>query len=106
RNRLRARLEDTEEELYQERERRVYAEGRRREELEEAAEDMFVDAEKGSNSTDLERQVGDLEEEVEAATFCIGAVRVKNWKRNIQYTNLVAEQSVLRAEIENLQNLI
>ncbi|CAG8803338.1 15863_t:CDS:1, partial [Racocetra fulgida] len=44
-NRLRARLEDAEEELRQKRERRVYVEGRRREELKEVEEDMFVDAE-------------------------------------------------------------
>ncbi|CAG8716736.1 12630_t:CDS:1, partial [Ambispora leptoticha] len=48
----------------------------------------------------------DLEYEVESATFCIGAVQAGNWERNIQYANLVAEQSVLRAEIENLRDLI
>ncbi|CAG8738296.1 12462_t:CDS:1, partial [Ambispora leptoticha] len=42
---------DAEEELRQERERRVYAESRRREGLEEVVEDMFVDAEEGSDDT-------------------------------------------------------
>ncbi|CAG8720765.1 1217_t:CDS:1, partial [Ambispora leptoticha] len=45
RNRLRAKLEDAEEELHQERERKVYNESRRREGLEEVAEDMFVNVE-------------------------------------------------------------
>ncbi|CAG8780166.1 20093_t:CDS:1, partial [Racocetra fulgida] len=40
------RLEDAEEELHQERERRVYAESRRRERLKEVVEDIFVNAEK------------------------------------------------------------
>ncbi|CAG8695111.1 9433_t:CDS:2, partial [Ambispora leptoticha] len=53
-----------------------------------------------------EGQVEDLEYEVESATFCIGAVQAGNWERNIQYANLVTERSVLRAEIENLRDLI
>ncbi|CAG8810760.1 15005_t:CDS:1, partial [Racocetra fulgida] len=37
------RLEDAEEKLHQERERKVYIKCRGREELKEVAEDMFVD---------------------------------------------------------------